>query len=105
MSSDGNFLFASDCCTNRIQVFATNSGTTGTLTPASSILPTGTAPHAVATQGHFVFVGTTISQSTFTGSIVTGSISVYALDSSTGILTLKGNFPTPAGPETIIAIP
>lgn len=105
MSSDGKFLFASDCCTNTIQVFATNSGTTGMLTPASSVVPMDNAPHAVATQGHFVFVGTSISQSNFTGSTVTGSISVYALDSSTGTLTLKGNFPTPIGAEMIIAIP
>ena len=107
ISSDGNFLFVSDCCTNTIEVFATNRSTTGIITPSGLPLvsPPGDPPHALATQGHFVFVGTSIYHPDFTGSTVTGSISVYALDSSSGSLRLRGTFSTPGGPGTMIAVP
>lgn len=108
MSSDGNYLFALDGSNNTIRVFATNRSTTGIPTPAglSAGPPTGGAPYALATQGHFVFVGSSLWHFTaFNGSTVTGSISVYSLDSNTGILTLQANFPTPGGPQTMIAVP
>ncbi len=119
LSADGRFLYTAECflvpqldgsgCAQQSALRTYSVGAGGQLLPAfaSQPIPQTGRVVALATSGKFVFLGTSTPMLTSgnDGYQFNGTISAFAVEPGTGVLTLKGSVTGPGGPTFLLPIP